>query len=138
MNKLVLNPKGRNHIRYMALSTTVMPESEKEQLNMVEAIYNALCQYGVIIYERVRSGNYSVKAVEHCGDYYVIISLRNEFNTYNNTIYEISSKDDAINIAKFVGKNMRTIMKDYKKQVLDAKDMMVELPSEGNDEPNQR
>ena len=59
---------------------------------------------------------------------YLIVSLRNEFSTYNNSIYVgtgKSQKQDFINIAKFLSGNLNSLSKDYKKQILDARKMYV-------------
>lgn len=132
MIKILLNPEGRNHIKFMASPEREMPEDEGEQIETVENIYNSLCEYGEIKYEKIKSGNYAIKVVKLGGTFYDVVSLRNEFGTYNSTIYEMTNENDAMAIAKFIGKNIQTLMKAYKQQVLDAKDMMVELPSEEN------
>ena len=123
MNKLVLNPKARNHFKFMAARE--MPESEKEQIELIESIYDDLVNDGVVIFTKSKAGAYSIRCVKLEPYWYIVVSLRNEFETYNNSIYECKSENDAIAISKMIGKNIRTIMNDYKKQILDAKKMVV-------------
>lgn len=134
MNKLVLNPKGRNHFRFLPLKNRELPKDEKEQIQLVESLYNDLVNKGIVLYTKSKSGSYSVKAVQLNDNYFIVVSLSNEFKTYNNTIYETSTKNDALAISNFIGKNITTMMADYKKQILDAKDMVVrkEVKDEGN------
>lgn len=134
MNKLLLNPKARNHIKYQPLSLDNIPEDESEQIKMVEDLYDELVDKGVILYEKVKIGSHSIKTVRLDERYFIVTSLRNEFGTYNNRIDEIKNRNDAVAVATFIGKNIRTTMKDYKKQILDAKKMVVrkEDIDEGN------
>lgn len=125
MNKLVLNPKGRNHFRYMPHKDTQIPKDEKDQIKVVENLYNDLVANGNVIYTKSKAGNYAVRCVELNNKYFIVVSLKNEFSTYNNTIYEILNKADALSISVFIGKNIKTMMSDYKKQILDAKEMHV-------------
>lgn len=134
-NKLVLNPHGRNHFKFQPMQGRQIPEDEKEQIELVEKLYDDLLKDGVIIYERIKTGSYSIKSLELNDEYFIVVCIRNEFETYNNTIYEIPNKNDCIAIAKFIGKNINTTMKDYKKQILDAKKMVVK--KEDTDERNQ-
>lgn len=130
MNKLVLNPKARNHFKFMAVRE--MPESEKEQLELIESIYDDLVNDGVVTYVKSKTGNYSIRCVKLEPYWYIVVSLKNEFDTYNNSIYECKSENDAMAICKVIGKNINTIMRDYKKQILDAKKFVVR--KEGKDE----
>jgi len=123
MNKLVLNPKARNHFKFMAARK--MPESEKEQLELIESIYDDLVNDGVVTYVKSKAGNYSIRCVKLEPYWYIVVSLCNEFKTYNNSIYECESENDAMAICKVIGKNIKTIMSDYKKQILDAKKFVV-------------
>lgn len=124
-NKLVIDPHGRNHFKFMPYKDRVLPESEKEQLIMIENLYNDLVKNGVIIYTKSKKGSFTIKCVKHTEFYYIVICMKNEFGTYNNVIHEIKSENDAMAICKMIGKNITTIMNDYKKQILDAKKMVV-------------
>lgn len=124
MNKLVLNPKARNHFKFIPKKERVLPEDEKEQIKLVESIYDDLVKNGKVLYVKSKAGSHSIRCVK-LDDYYIVVSLMNEFKTYNNTIYELTSENDALNISKFIAKNIATMMADYKKQILDAKNMVV-------------
>lgn len=134
MNKLVLNSKGRNHFRFLPCKDRELPKDEKDQIKLVESIYNDLVNKGIVIYTKSKAGSFSIKAVELDKKYFIVVCLRNEMETYNNTIYEISNKNDCIAISTFIGKNIYTMMSDYKQQILDAKKMIVrkEDKDEGN------
>ena len=119
-NKLVLYPKGRNHFKFMPGKDRELPEDEKEQIELCESVYNNLIEYGSIIYTKSRKGSYMINALKMGELYYIVVCIRNEFGTYNNIIYELTNENDALVISKFIGKNIRTTMKDYKKQILDA------------------
>jgi len=133
-NKLVIDPHGRNHFRFMPDKDRVLPESEKEQIEMVEKLYNELVVGGVIIYTKVKSGSYSIRAIRYNAMYYIVVCIKNEFKTYNNTIYELKFENDALAICKLIGKNILTMMSDYKKQILDAKKMHVVRKEDTNEE----
>lgn len=130
MNKLVLNPHGRNHFKFFPDKNREIPVDEKEQIELVESIYNDLVEKGKILYTKTKSGSHCINSVKLENEYFIVVSIRNEFRTYNNTIYEISNENDAIVIGKFIGKNIKTTMADYKKQILDAKKMHVERKEE--------
>ena len=130
MNKLVLNPHGRNHIRFLPDKKREIPTDEKEQIELTEKIYNDLVENGEVLYTKTKSGSHCINSVKLNNEYFIVVSIRNEFNTYNNTIYEISNENDAVAIGKFIGKNIRRTMADYKKQILDAKKMHVERKEE--------
>ena len=125
MNKLVLNPKARNHFKFMPSKNRALPESEKEQLELIESIYNNLVNDGVVTYVKSKAGSYSIRCVKLEPYWYIVVSLKNEFKTYNNSIYECTNETDAMAICKLIGKNITTMMNDYKQQILDAKKMVV-------------
>ena len=120
-NKLVIDPHGRNHFKFWPYSLENWPEDEGEQLRKIEKLYNKMVTDGVILYEKVKRGSHTIRCVELDDMYYIIICMRNEFKTYNNVIYEFKSKNDALQISKLTGKNILTLMSDYKKMMLDAK-----------------
>lgn len=134
-NKLVLNPHGRNHFKFIPALKKVdddkyepifdIPGDEKEQIKMIEKLYKDLLEEGVILYEKVRKGSHSIKCVKLGDVFYVVVCIRNNMETYNNVIHQIVNQNDAIAISKFIGKNIRTTMSDYKKQILDARKMVV-------------
>ena len=125
MNKLVLNPDDRNHIKFMPGKNRAIPETEEEQLKLVEDVYNALVEKGTVLYEKIKKGSHSIVTVKLEDSYFIVVSIKNEFKTYNNIIYETYSENDAIAISKFIGKNINRTMHDYKQQILDAKKMHV-------------
>ena len=57
--------------------------------------------------------------------YFLIQCIRNEFKTFNDTLYIGKTKDDMISIAKFLQENVETIMSDYKSQILEARNWML-------------
>ena len=131
-NKLVINPHGRNHFKYMPLNLDEWPTDEGEQIKKVEATYKELCKSGEVIYTKSKSGNYSIRCVKLGDMYYIVVCMKNEFKSYNNVIYEIKSQNDALAICKFIGKNIQTTMSDYKKQILDAWKYRKEAKNEKN------
>ena len=133
MNKLVLNPKGRNHFKILPFGDIVnaAPTDNGELIKWGEKLYNEL-EYSINAincFRKVNSAKGHMLSVWQLEDKcYLIISLRNEFGTYNNCMYIGTGepqKQDFINIAKFLTENLNTLSKDYKKQILDAKKMYV-------------
>lgn len=132
MNKLVLEPEERHHIRFLPLKTREIPVDEADQIRLTESIYNNLVENGEILYQRTKQKSHSIYSVKLNNEYFIIVCIKNEFGTYNDTIYELSNENDCIALAKFTSKNIRTIMNDYKKQILDANKMHVERKEEEN------
>ena len=130
MNKLVIDPHGRNHFKFIPVKERELPENEADQIKMVESIYNDLVKRGEVIYVKSRSGSHSIRCVRLNKLYYIVVCMKNEFGTYNNVIYEMPNKNDAVAISVFIGKNIKTMMADYKKQILDAKEMVVRKKDE--------
>ena len=124
MNKLVIDPHGRNHFRFIpTVSLDDWPEDEKERLKKIEAIYKDLIKNGEIIFAASKRGSHSIKCVRLNNLSYIVICLRNNDYTvingkktiiYNNSIYEMASDKDALNICKFIAKNNEATMSDYK------------------------
>lgn len=119
-NKLVINPHGRNHFKFWPYNVDEWPTDEGEQIRKIEQLYNKMTLDGIILYEKVRRGSHAIRCVELEGMYYIVVCMKNEFKTYNNVIYEFKSKNDAIKVSQLIGKNILTMMSDYKKMMLDA------------------
>ena len=152
MNKLLLNNSGRNHIKIFPMTSAgiELPESEADKIRWCEAEFGKLqsdpkarrlCLY------KHRLKGYLVSVWELEGLYYLIICLKNEFKTFNDTIYISKDREDMLSIAKFVHQNIETIMEDYRNQILDARDWLVRerlkdpdlsddpKPADGNPKP---
>lgn len=130
MNKLLLNRAGRNHIRFFPMPDTVpdIPDLEADRIRWCESRYKALerdpeakrlCLY------KNRTKGYLVSVWESGGLYYLIQCIRNEWKTFDDTIYVTKDGNDAVAIAKFVHENIETIMADYRQQILDARDQLL-------------
>lgn len=135
-NKLVIDPHGRNHFKFFPNKSKEeewLKMSEKDQIISVEKIYNELVEKGEIVYEKVKKGSHTIKCVKLNEFYYIVVCIVNEFKTFNNLIYEINNKNDALTISKFIAKNIRVMMSDYKKQILDAKEMVVKRKENENE-----
>ena len=124
-NKLVIDKHGRNHFKFYPCKERELPSDEKEQIEMVEELYDSLVDEGYIIFTKSKKGNYLINCVKLGDKCYIVVCLKNEFNTFNNSIYEVNNENDAIAITKFIGKNIGQTMRDYKKQILDAREMVV-------------
>lgn len=120
-NKLVIDPHGRNHFKFMPDNLEGWPEDPGEQLKKIESIYNDLVEKGDILYTKIKKGSYTIRCVKLGDMCYIVVCMKNEFNTYNNIIYEMKSESDALAICKMTGKNILTLMSDYKKMMLEAK-----------------
>lgn len=138
MNKLLLNDKGRNHIRVLPLkgSGIEIPEGEKERVLLANSIFKELQTSSdakrLVLYKHKGKG-YLISVWQIGAQYYLIQSIRNEFKTFNNTIYVGPDGPDMLSIAKFLRENIETIMEDYKNQILDARDWLVrETLKDGN------
>jgi hypothetical protein len=123
-NKLLLNNKARNHIKVFPVDKTiVIPEGEAEKIKWAESVYKRLELESVnLVTYKNKSRGYMISVWQMDDKYYIIESIRNEFKTFNNTIYINDNKNDSLAIAKFLKDNIITIMSDYKQQLLDAKD----------------
>lgn len=135
-NKLVIDPHGRNHFKFFPNKSKEeewLKMSEKDQIISVEKIYNELVEKGEIVYKKVKKGSHTIKCVKLNEFYYIVVCIVNEFKTFNNLIYEINNKNDALTISKFIAKNIRVMMSDYKKQILDAKEMVVKRKENENE-----
>lgn len=134
MNKLLLNDRGRNHIKFLPLGDIVpdLPESEADQIKWCRAEFKKLKQSmdaKRLYLHKNRSAGVLISVWEMEGRYYLILCLRNEFKTFNNTIYISKEREDCLSIAKFLKENYETIMTDYKQQIIDAKNWLLEQAS---------
>ena len=143
MNKLVLAPKSRHHIKFLPLEGSVsdLPKTEAEGILWCQAKYEELerAEDAVRIarYSHPKKG-YLISLWELNGLYYLIQSLRNEFGTYNDTVYLSRNRKDCESIAKFLDRNVDGIMRDYRSQILEARDALVKARLERDshaDEP---
>ena len=130
-NKLLINERARNHIKLFPVEEGVftdIPEDEGDKIRWCEKEYNRLrnsIDAKRLFLEKNRSKGYLVSVWEMDGRYYLIQCLRNEFKTFNTIIYISKNKDDMISIAKFLKQNVDQIMKDYKDQILAARDELL-------------
>ena len=125
MNKICLNPRGRNHWKILPMPGVIkIPESEKEQLIWADTLVKRLKFSDVkrhFFFTEQKYG-YMITVIELDNIYYLIHSIRNEFKSYNNVIY-INDKNlqDLVNIGKMMQKNIKTIMQDYKDNMLELR-----------------
>ena len=140
MNKLLLNRRARNHIRFFPMKDTIsnLPESESDRIKWCEAEFKRLERNNDakrLVLHKNKAKGYLISVWQMDNLYYLILCLRNEFKTFNDTIYINSEREDTINIAKFLRDNVDQIMSDYKKQLLDARDELLKnaVVGEAND-----
>lgn len=130
MNKLLLNERARHHIKIFPMKDTApdLPDTEIERIRWCKAKYKELQHSDEarrLALFKHRGKGYLIAVWEMKGLYYLIECIRNEFKTFNDTIYITKDGDDAVNIAKFLVANIDTIMADYKAQLLDARDALL-------------
>lgn len=135
MNKLLLNHRARNHIRFFPMKDAVndIPSDPALQIKWCQEEFKRL-QHSEsadrLFLEKHRGLGYMITVWEMNGLYYLIHCLRNEFKTFNTTIYISKNKDDMLSIAKFLKDNIVQIMSDYKSQILEARDALVKAKIE--------
>lgn len=138
MNKLLLNNTGRNHIKFFPMQNTIqsLPNSDAEKIKWCEQEFNKLqhsdAAKRLCIYKN-KSKGYLISVWELDGLYYLVQCIRNEFKTFNDTIYINGNKDDTLSIAKFLRDNIDTIMADYKDQLLEARDALLRGAADDGD-----
>ena len=121
MNKVVLNAKGRNHIKFLPMKDTIQFEGEEaDKLRKCEELFNRLQNSDDV--ERLfiqtnRKKGYMISVWKMDNLFYLVQSLKDENKMYINTVYILNSENDSINIAKFVVNNCETLMNDYKTQI---------------------
>lgn len=141
MNKLLLNERARNHIRFFPMTNTItnLPESEADKIKWCESEFKKLQHSNDakrLFLAKHKSKGYLISVWQLDDLYYMIHCLRNEFKTFNTTIYLSKDKDDCINIAKFLENNIVTIMQDYKQQILEARDQLLRDTANKNENEN--
>lgn len=136
MNKLLLNCRSRNHIRFLPAKEGMdlgIPTDDADKIKWCEDRFNQLQHRNDItrlcFYSHTKKG-YLITVYEMDNLYYLVLCIRNEFRTYNTTIYIDTEKEQLIGIAKFLDKNNSQIMKDYKNQILEARDALMKAKAE--------
>lgn len=132
MNKLLINHSARNHIKIFPMQDAAqflnMPATEAESIawcnNIFENLRTSKDAKELSVYGNRKSG-YRISVWELGGLYYLVQCLKNEFNTFNTTIYISKEQNDMLAISKFLKENIETIMSDYKDQILDARDALL-------------
>ena len=124
MNKLLLNQSGRNHIKILPLLNDVtLPTDEGDKIRWCEDQFKRLQHNDnakrLALYKN-RGKGYLIAVWEAEGIYYLIQCIRNEFKTYNDTIYITKDGDDALAIAKFLKDNVDSIMSGLTKDLVQA------------------
>lgn len=131
MNKLLINESARNHIRFFPMKDTIpdLPSTESERILWCKNEYEKLRKSDTakrhVIYAH-RTKGYLISVWENEGRFYLIQCLRNEFKTFNVTIYISNQLNDLISIANFLKQNVDDIMRDYKDQILEARKALIE------------
>ena len=133
MNKILLNTKGRNHIRIFPLKNIIeMPEENKTEF--CKKIFVELQQSDNVIkhaYYRHTKKGYQVSVWELNDKIYLVNCVRDMEHNYVTTIYISDNLNDMLGIAKFLVNNIEDIMKDYKNQILEAPEAFKEFNKEG-------
>lgn len=135
MNKILLNQKGRNHIKVMLLkdSDLEMPTDKIEQIKFCETLFanlqhddNAIRHF---YYRNVKKG-YQIAVYESDSKIYLANCIRDMEHNYITTIYVSKNLNDLKNIAKMLRENIETIMDDYKNQILEGKEAFEDMNKE--------
>ena len=132
MNKLLLNEKGRNHIKFFPMKDAVgseeIPDTDKDRILWCESEYKRLRisddAENLVTYKN-RARGYLISVWQLNTRYYLIQCIRNAAGAFNDTIYISNEKDDLLSIARFLKENIETIMSDYKEQITDARNALV-------------
>lgn len=124
MNKLLLSNNGRNHIKMFPLyKNPEIPEDEGEKIKWCEEKFNKLqtsdAATRLFYYKNVREG-VLISVWELDNLYYLINCIRNEFGTYNDTIYINDIKLDTLASAEFLKQNAIKLMDEYKIKLIQA------------------
>lgn len=129
-NKICLNQKARNHWKIMPATESIkVPKEERSQLKWAESLVLRLQNDSKLkrhfIYVN-RGYGYMIGVYELEDRYYLIHSIRNEFKSYNNVVYiNDRNLDDLINIGKMMQANIKTIMRDYKDNMMRLRDDII-------------
>lgn len=137
MNKILLNQKGRNHIKVMLLkdSELDMPIDGAEQIKFCEKIFATLQQEEATrhyYYRNVKKG-YQITVYQIGDMVYLTNCIRDLDHNYVSTIYVSKNLNDMLGIAKFLVSNIDDIMKDYKNQIIEGKEAFEEYTKKGAD-----
>lgn len=122
-NKLLLNNKTTNHIKFLPLNIEEIPKSKNEQILWCQERFNELEEKANSIFIKTNKKiGYSISVWEMNDLYYTIQSIRSDLKTYNNVVYVNKIKEDSIGIANFLIMNVETIMNDNKTQSIESKE----------------
>ena len=132
MNKILLNTKGRNHIRIFPLKNIIeIPEENTSKF--CEQIFVELQQSEDVIrhaYYRHTKKGYQVSVWELNNKIYLVNCVRDMEHNYITTIYIGDNLNDMLGIAKFLVNNIEEMMKDYKNQIIEAPEAFKEFIKE--------
>lgn len=135
MNKILLNTKGRNHIRIFPLKDIIkMPEDGAEKIKLCESIFVELQQSDNAVrhaYYRHTKKGYQVSVWELNNKIYLVNCVRDMEHNYVTTIYIGDNLNDMLGIAKFLVNNIEEMMEDYKNQIIEAPEAFKEFIKEG-------
>lgn len=127
MNKILLNQKGRNHIRVMPLKEClVIPEDGAESIKMCQTIFTNLQHSDDVVrhsYHKQAKKGYLTGVYELQDKIYLTNCIRTaDKGIYVLNIYVFPGNllGDALAIEKFLIENIETMMADYKNQILEA------------------
>ena len=129
MNKLRLNNKINNNIKFYPLNFELKYETAKEEIEWAEKTWNHLLNDNLnrhSFYSRNLPNSKYIITVYNDEQYvYLIQCLRTKWNTDSTLVYMQPLSEDNINdfkaIAKFMHLNNNTLTKNYKELLLDAK-----------------
>ena len=137
MNKILLNQKGRNHIKVMLLKDCEleMPEDAAEKIKFCEKVFATLQQEEATrhyYYRNVKKG-YQITVYQINDMVYLTNCIRDMDHNYISTIYVSKNLNDMNSIAKFLRQNIETVMSDYKEQIIEGKEEWDKQHEEGGE-----
>ena len=130
MNKLRLNNKINNNIKFFPLGFDLDAKNAKEEIEWAEKTWNYLLNDEKLKRHSFYSKNlketkYIITVYSDDKYTYLIQCLRTKWNTDSTMVYMQPVSEDNINdfkaIAKFMHLNNNTLTKNYKQLLLDAK-----------------
>lgn len=132
MNKILLNQKGRNHIKVMLIkdSGLEMPEDNAEKIKFCETIFADLQHNDNAIrhfYYRNTKKGYQITVYQIDELIYLTNCIRDLDYNYVTTIYVSKNLNDLKGIAKMLRENIETIMQDYKDQIFEGQEAFEEF-----------
>lgn len=124
MNKLLLNSKGRNHIKLFPMKDLFddIPEDEGDKIRWCESKYLHLQHSddaNRLLLHKNKAKGYLISVWELEGYYYLINCIRVASGAFVTTIYITKDGNDAKSIAGFLQQNVEEIMSDTKQSLLD-------------------